>query len=1124
MQHTLRTFLLASVLLPLAGQHLAADLSVVSAEDDIETYAVPTGSPVAYTITFSGDIDGSTVSADDFANAGSAPVTFGTISETAPGVLRLPLTPTGAGTLHLKIPAGAFLADAVGNALDTSADILLGDAPVPVYVASSGLPYFVGASAVALNEGSSITMEMPADTAPGDLLIACVVNYASGGTGDVTNSGTDWVFMKGKKMANENRNRIKVFHREVLEGDASTFTLGLGGTAPYSAGGIILAFRNYDKTDRNVAPFGGGGPSSITSSAESSTDAKEISAVFVNQAHSLVVLLGVAVAESPVDWSNWSFRELWNPYSIGPPEEILDRSASSGTRSFSFAAANTIFAAPEGPTGWGNATLSAPAHSAGLQFQLKPLVNDALDAALVQLKAHLTGAATLSSAEIGDHIDRIISNRGSFSSSVNVMAAAMDLVHTYENVLGPLWVAHQLPRRDSLQDDIHHAVFQVMLNLMTYTYNERNLAAHFDLLSSFSFASAAHFPGICPPPEDPDASHSVLINADYPDTWGRPVLGESPGTLAPRPTGTYLAPGTVATVTVPQSMVGRGYHVRVGAHNADLSEKNPVRRLDRCTTRFPISATTLQVANPFGGGIYIEVPPYRTGVGVVSVAVRGAVRAPYFSAKHFHQTSLEEWQNIERHHPAPWADFQSEKIMMQVPTNWIYAFDDPVTLMADWDKAADILNDFMGFPRDRGRETMYNQVDVVFKADAFAPGYPAVNNTYDPKRDYGGNHSNYLLRGPQHAAYTEFHEMGHAYLFTKFPGERESDVNLLHVPVFQSFGYSLDEAFRTSVSGAPEFANLETTAVAWMMCDNFLNGNIMEQHEKQYALKGHAKFVEIARLFGWERLGNYFKSFNEDYEKGITPANDVDSLLLRLSKRAGIDMRPLFHFWGVPPVDAAALESTIQAANLPNSGFIHDTLVRYKSLIPADNAEFQSFALGWWGREPSSGGYSEERNHASRWASYDEAMAAATVDRAQQIIDLYFPSGRPSDYGDWRSQWEWAGANLLDPNLDWDKDGMRNEDERIWGLDPTDAGSKHPIQFGSDLRRGNFSYTRRNQALTGMNFSVWTSPDLVEWTEDTGAQQLPGDPDSYGVEEVETMLSPELLEHDNLFIQLRASE
>ena len=138
-------------------------------------------------------------------------------------------------------------------------------------------------------------------------------------------------------------------------------------------------------------------------------------------------------------------------------------------------------------------------------------------------------------------------------------------------------------------------------------------------------------------------------------------------------------------------------------------------------------------------------------------------------------------------------------------------------------------------------------------------------------------------------------------------------------------------------------------------------------------------------------------------------------------------------------------------------------------------------------------------------------MATATANRAQQIIDLYFPTGRPSDYGDWRSQW--ATANLLDPT---GRSGRRRNEQRP----RADLGNgshgtpcpENPINFNSGLKSGSFTYTRRNRALTGLNYTVWTSPNLSDWTEDTGAQQTPGAPDGNGVQTVEVVLSPGLLE------------
>jgi hypothetical protein len=87
---------------------------------------VTTPALVTYTVTFSKDMDASTVDAASFGNAGTAAVTIGTVTETTPtsGVFTVPVTATGAGTLQLKVNVGAVLNDAMGNALATTSAIL----------------------------------------------------------------------------------------------------------------------------------------------------------------------------------------------------------------------------------------------------------------------------------------------------------------------------------------------------------------------------------------------------------------------------------------------------------------------------------------------------------------------------------------------------------------------------------------------------------------------------------------------------------------------------------------------------------------------------------------------------------------------------------------------------------------------------------------------------------------------------------------------------------------------------------------------------------------------------------------------------------------------------------------
>ena len=100
--------------------------TLTSIVDDKSGGPVLQGTLVTYTVTFSEDMDASTVSAADFGNAGSAAVTIGAVTETAPfsGVFTVQVTPSTTGTLQLQVNAGADLRDAAGNALVTTSALL----------------------------------------------------------------------------------------------------------------------------------------------------------------------------------------------------------------------------------------------------------------------------------------------------------------------------------------------------------------------------------------------------------------------------------------------------------------------------------------------------------------------------------------------------------------------------------------------------------------------------------------------------------------------------------------------------------------------------------------------------------------------------------------------------------------------------------------------------------------------------------------------------------------------------------------------------------------------------------------------------------------------------------------
>ena len=617
------------------------------------------------------------------------------------------------------------------------------------------------------------------------------------------------------------------------------------------------------------------------------------------------------------------------------------------------------------------APTGTPVQGSLLTFYVNDSAKPALISALEALKNHVLSSPVLSGPEIAAHKATTDSNLPLFGTSSDVMTAAFNLVQTYDTTsgFGPLWVNASLPNRGSVSDsDIHWAVYAVMQAIIDNTYNNQNVVLFEGLLDGKIFGSTVNFPGTVAPPS-PITIHTATINASYPDTAGWERQGDT--LPARKPTGTYLAPGSIVTVTVPPALVNAGYQIRVGAHSWDLSHRDPIKRLERSSIVYSIGSAQTKVANPLGGGIYIEVP-YRSDNGVVTVDITGAVRSPYFSSKSFHTTSLSEWINTERHHPGPWADFQSEKYMCQVPTNWIYNMDDPVTMIANWDLGIDTYNDLMGFPRDRGKETIYEQFDVINRSSVLAPGYPTVNSSStNPMTDgYGGDRTHYITRGPQIAPDYCLHEHGHAYFFPKFGGETESNVNLPHVAIWhQCFGYDLDYAFAASrgLQGNPH-RTLNNTAIAWMCSFNFSPREVeMHTAEKAYQLKGHAKFVDIAKLFGWGVLNDYWKSFVDEYEATGSISSSDDDKILRLSVAAGFDVRPLLHFWGIHPDNDAALDAAIAAEGLYPSVDIYHRLMEYKSILPANNAEFQTYCLNWWGHQPNPLGLWTESEHGRQW-------------------------------------------------------------------------------------------------------------------------------------------------------------
>ncbi len=611
-------------------------------------------------------------------------------------------------------------------------------------------------------------------------------------------------------------------------------------------------------------------------------------------------------------------------------------------------------------------------------------------------------AVSAGASRLRDEAVQMAGELEQLGKSESAVSAAFKLTARYEREAGPLFLnpatKNGFPRKPQAGLELEYAMFAIQQGLIDQAYTPKNLKKFRRILDGARFETAACFPGAVEPPKNPDQVHSVQIRASQPTAWGSPVSGRD--NPARRPTGCYLPPGCIAEVAVPRSMVDQGYAIRVGAHSWDLIKKPQIKRLDRVSLVFPITESRTLIANPLGGGIYIEVP-YEADAGVVTVQLRNVVRSPFFSAKSFDRTTAGEWKQ-QRKLPAPWADFETDKFMMQVPTAWLDEIDDPETLMQDWDKAMDAVSELFGHPLERPKHVLYLQADVTMRGSANFPGYPQSNYAYNPHQPENCRHK-WMLKGPQYANWTVFHEVGHAQFFSKFRGEIEAVVNLPHVAVMnRKFGWSLDEAFGSAVNNMKHLT-LDEVAVMWLVTENFRDGKEMCHSNKpgdefKYQHRGFGKYVEIANLFGWDALGRFWHEENVNWRPGdqVPQNNDpVDERILRLSRAAGADLTPLIHFWGIPPQHPKKLAAAMRREGLKPSKNIYDRLQHYKTVIPMNNTEFRAHS-----KRVYPGGLKNPKNplYGTGWykaqlEEYEEACGDAAQSALQDLIDGYFPEG-----------------------------------------------------------------------------------------------------------------------------------
>jgi hypothetical protein len=360
-------------------------------------------------------------------------------------------------------------------------------------------------------------------------------------------------------------------------------------------------------------------------------------------------------------------------------------------------------------------------------------------------------------------------------------------------------------------------------------------------------------------------------------------------------TGLYAAPGEAITVRVPEDAVDKGFRVRIGCHKDRLRD---ARRRERViTTSERLTAATATTANQFGGLIYIDVPR-DVDLQPISVKIDGAVPAPQYVLG---KTTLKDWKGEIRKRPAPWAELETAKIILSLPSEVIRDLDDPQGLMTFWDAVLDAQAALAATPTMRPRPERI-VADVQISAGYMHAGYPVMVQLRSAKVlvDFQ------KLKSNAHGdVWGFFHELGHNHQDRAwtFRGAGEVTCNLFTLYCMEKL--CNNENPRREVTKKYRQSRIQ----------RYVDGGADFDRWRRDPFLALQMYMQLQEAFGWEAYQKVFAEYRElsREERPRSDDDKRDQWLVRYSKTVGKNLGPFFEAWGVP----TSKEARGSVADLP---------------------------------------------------------------------------------------------------------------------------------------------------------------------------------------------------------------
>ncbi|XP_053111499.1 TRPM8 channel-associated factor 2-like [Hemicordylus capensis] len=375
------------------------------------------------------------------------------------------------------------------------------------------------------------------------------------------------------------------------------------------------------------------------------------------------------------------------------------------------------------------------------------------------------------------------------------------------------------------------------------------------------------------------------LATDYPVSPPQTIRinGRNDGAEAWRSTGLYVPPGKTTTLLFPSSVISAKLQVQIGCHSDDLSNAEELKRAPIVIRKIEVKTPRMEVSSLWGGLLYVIVPE-KSSVGHISVTVKGAVQAPYFKNG---ETSTSAWKNTIRHYPAPWAELETENIILTVPADDVRNIENPQILLTNWDKMMKAVAKLSSIPAIFPRPERI-VADVQISVGWMHSGYPIMLHldSVHEMTDVKSIHANGLW-GP-------IHELGHNQQQSGWdfpPHTTEATCNLWSV-------YVNETVFNVPRERAHEELSLELRKRR--IEDYIQNGAQLKDFEMFTALE---PYLQVQETFGWEPYMHIFAEYRKMTQIPEDNESKMNLWVEKLSPQVGHDLAPFFKVWGWPITD-----------------------------------------------------------------------------------------------------------------------------------------------------------------------------------------------------------------------------